>query len=192
MADELYSLPVWYKGRRYRSKTEAMYGVLFDELGIKFDHETQGFDANGTWYLPDFVLFPALGTLWAEVKGSWEQDPAGIERWRKFSLWRPLPSRSTLLVGWPSLTERILVMGGDSSGKDPSQPPWEDDTLSWRPCPSGHHFDLVWAGQFRSKFAEDGCPYADQEGRGQDRLERAIGTARGYQFDLKPPTGEAA
>lgn len=171
------SLPTPYGGVVFRSRTEARYAVMFDELGIRWDYETQGFDADGTWYLPDFVLFPALGMLWAEIKGSWEQDPEGIARWRKFSLWRPMPSRAVLLVGTPAVRMTPLVMGGD-----PDVDPWEDDTREWRPCPAGQHFDLVFPGLFRGKFAEDGCDYSDQEGRGEAKLERAISTARTARF----------
>ena len=35
---------------------------------------------------------------------------------------------------------------------------------------------------FGGKFAEDGCPYSDPDGRGQDKLERAIRLARTYRF----------
>jgi hypothetical protein len=168
---------------RYRSGLEARYAVLLDELEIPFEWEPQGFDADGIWYRPDFVLFPALGTLWAEVKPAWDNDPAGISRWRTFSMWRPQPSRSALFVGVPKAGGRILLLGGDDAAEDPASGAWEDDTQEWRPCPSSHHFDLIYPGQFRSKFAGDGCPYTDPDGKGEDKLRRAINTARSVRFD---------
>jgi hypothetical protein len=175
-------IPTWYDGVLHRSGLEARYAVLFKELGIKADWEPQGFDADGTWYRPDFLAFPALGMLWAEVKPEWDNDPEGVARWRTFSLWRPMPSRSALLVGVPAIGNRPLVLGGDPEDENPSAGVWEDDTHEWRPCPSGHHFDLAWPGRFRSRFAEDDCPYTDQEGHGQDRLERAIAASRSERF----------
>lgn len=174
----------------FRSGLEARHAVLFDQLGIKWDYEEQGYDADGTWYRPDFVLFPALGTLWAEVKPRWDNDPAGVARWRKFAAWRPPPSRAALLVGVPEIGRSALVVGGTED--DPANGIWEDDTQEWRPCPSGQHFDLAFPGVFKSKFAEDGCPYSDPDGRGEARLKRAFRAARSARFDRKPPPPETA
>lgn len=182
------SIPSWFDGILFRSSTEARYAVLLTELDITWQWEPEGFDAGGTWYRPDYLAFPALGMLWVEVKGSWEIDPKGVAKWEKFSLWRPMPSRTALFEGVPSIGGRVRVLGGDPEAENPVEGPWEDDNLEWRPCPSGHHFDLAIPGMFRSRFAEDGCEYSDQEGRGQDRLERAIKTAQSYRFSHKPPS----
>ena len=180
----LSSIPTWYAGYLFRSKTEARWCVFLDELGVKWDYEIQGFDADGTWYLPDLVIFPALGTLWAEIKGAWDSDPAGIARWRKFATWRPQPSRAVLMVGTPAPRAPVMVIGGDEGQPYGS---WED-VHEWRPCPSGHHFDLCYAGTFRSKHAEDGCePCAND---GEERIERAVRKARSYRF-ARPPAPEA-
>lgn len=61
-----------YKGCRFRSRLEARYAVLFDNLKIAWDYEPEGFDlGNNTWYLPDFWLKvpdkPGWG-YWVEVK----------------------------------------------------------------------------------------------------------------------------
>lgn len=45
-----------YKGYRFRSRLEARWAVFFDALGIKYHYEPEGFDLNGTYYLPDFYL----------------------------------------------------------------------------------------------------------------------------------------
>jgi hypothetical protein len=58
--------------------------VFFNELGLKYDYETEGFDLNGTKYLPDFWL-PAPIESWFEVKPS-NYDPDDIsedEDWFK-------------------------------------------------------------------------------------------------------------
>lgn len=184
------SIPTWYNGVLYRSRTEARYAVMFDQLQIKFEYETQGFEVKGIKYLPDFLAFPALGMLWVEIKGSWEQDPRGIARWRNFSPWRPQPSRGALIIGIPALDNRADVIGGDED-VSPSDA-WYDDTQVWRPCPGGHHFDLAQPGLFGGKFAEDGCPYSDPDGHGQDWLERAIDAARNERFDGRPPSSGTA
>lgn len=192
MAHQATPIPTWYNGVLHRSGLEARYAVLFHELGIDAAWEIQGFDANGTWYRPDFLAYLPHGLLWCEIKGSWEQDPAGIERWRTFSLWRPMPSRSALFVGMPAIGNCPLIIGGDPEDKNPAAGHWEDDTRDWRPCPAGYHFDLTWPGRFGGNLTEDGCPCSDQDGVGQWRLERAIGIARNYRFDNRPPSSGSA
>jgi hypothetical protein len=46
-----------YKGYRFRSRLEARWAVFFDEMGIKWDYEVEGYDLGESgWYLPDFYL----------------------------------------------------------------------------------------------------------------------------------------
>ena len=37
------SIETNYKGYRFRSRTEARYAIFFDELGIKWEYELEGF-----------------------------------------------------------------------------------------------------------------------------------------------------
>ncbi|MFB7440204.1 hypothetical protein ACFC01_17905 [Streptomyces mirabilis] len=62
-----------YAGCRFRSRLEARWAVFFDQLGITWEYEPQGYivGPERVPYLPDFWL-PELG-LWVEVKGSHEQ-----------------------------------------------------------------------------------------------------------------------
>lgn len=56
-----------YNGYLFRSRLEARWAVFFDELGIRYEYEDQGYElSNGQWYLPDFWL-PDLKTF-VEVK----------------------------------------------------------------------------------------------------------------------------
>lgn len=186
--DSHRAIPTRYGGVLFRSRLEARYAYFFDRLEIPWEYETQGFVADGVAYLPDFALFAALGTIWAEVKPSWDVDPEGIARLQKFALVRPQPSRAVLLVGLPRADSPALVFGGDIDAADPVAGPWEDDTQEWRPCPSGHHFDLAYAGTFRAKFAEDGCPDCFG-GDGEARIEVAAEAARSARF---PREGQVA
>ena len=50
-------IPTTYNGIKYRSRLEARWAIFFDELGIKFEYELEGFEfENGKRYLPDFYL----------------------------------------------------------------------------------------------------------------------------------------
>jgi hypothetical protein len=75
-----------------------------------------------------------------------------------------------------------VVWGGFDHQDDPLKGSWEDDTQQWRPCGSGHHFDLCYPGLFRAKFVEDGCP-DDFGGAGEGRLRRAVQAALSERFD---------
>lgn len=179
------AIPTLYRGVLHRSRTEARWHVFWDALDIRPDYEPQGFvTTTGKPYLPDFMIFPGLGRLWVEIKGSWEADPEGVAKFRRFAAERPFPSdsRAVLLTGPPTLDGRFLVIGGDDNQENPLKGHWEDDTQQWRPCPSGHHFDLCYPGQFRAKFVEDDC--TDWHiGPGDDRLRKAVQAALSERFD---------
>ena len=70
-----------YKGYIFRSRLEARWAVFFDELGVKYEYETEGYDLGELgWYLPDFYL---LEEKWfVEVKGSLDEDISGVEKVR--------------------------------------------------------------------------------------------------------------
>lgn len=53
----LRAIETIYKGCRFRSRLEARWAVVFDELDIQWEYEPEGFILpDGTWYLPDFYL----------------------------------------------------------------------------------------------------------------------------------------
>lgn len=184
-------IETWYAGVLFRSRGEAKWALFLDRLDVKWEYETQGFDTDGSWYLPDFVIFAATGTIWAECKPTWTNDPAGVAKFRRFALQRPQPSRAALIVGEPSTEGSHLVLGGDADAHDPANGSWEDDCQTRRPCPSGHHFDLAYPGKFRSKYAEDGC--APEPGNpGEERIATAVAAALSARFRYTSPPGTAA
>lgn len=66
------AIPTTYSGVKFRSKLEASAAMFFDENNIKWIYESEGFDINGTWYLPDFWL-PELESF-IEVKGIMDES----------------------------------------------------------------------------------------------------------------------
>jgi hypothetical protein len=62
----LKAIETVYNGYRFRSRLEARWAVFFDELGVKYEYEKEGFDLDGVWYLPDFWL-PGQ-KAWIEIK----------------------------------------------------------------------------------------------------------------------------
>jgi hypothetical protein len=189
---ERRSIPARFDGTLYRSHLEARWAIFLTQLDVKFTYEPQGFDlGDGSAYLPDFAIYAACGTIWAEVKPEWDADPEGMEKWRRFATVRPQPSRAALLVGPPSADRsrgmHTVIGGVDPAGTDdPLKGPWEDGNYAWRPCAAGYHFDLA----YYSKFPDDGCP---QHGGwdGHDRIEAAVSAAMSHRFG-KFGTGKAA
>ena len=65
---EIKAIETIYNGYRFRSRLEARWAVFFDNAGIEYKYEVEGFkNDDGICYLPDFYL-PKTET-WVEVKG---------------------------------------------------------------------------------------------------------------------------
>lgn len=59
-----------YKGYRFRSRLEARWAIVFDELGIDWVYEQQGYVLpSGQKYLPDFRISLFGLKAWVEIKG---------------------------------------------------------------------------------------------------------------------------
>lgn len=67
-----------YAGCHFRSRLEARWAVLFDNLGIEWEYEPQGYlvGPGRRAYLPDFY-FPATKT-WVEVKPTLDAIDYGL------------------------------------------------------------------------------------------------------------------
>ena len=57
---EYKAIETHYNGYRFRSRLEARWAVFFDEAGIKYEYEPEGFekevDGELIRYLPDFYF----------------------------------------------------------------------------------------------------------------------------------------
>lgn len=106
-----------YKGYLFRSRLEARWAVFFDEAGIDWKYEVEGFQRqiggtdseNSIGYLPDFYL-PESGT-WVEVKGSTDLLKAD---WQRLAMMldygSPLPGVED---SYPDSTGHGLLLLGD-------------------------------------------------------------------------------
>ena len=62
----------------------ARWAVFFDALGVKYEYEPEGFQRNGVYYLPDFLIYDVEGehafgwrqNIYVEVKGVPDEDSA--------------------------------------------------------------------------------------------------------------------
>lgn len=55
-----------YHGCLFRSRLEARWAVFFDNLGVRYEYEKEGYKLPHGWYLPDFWL--PQQDCWIEVK----------------------------------------------------------------------------------------------------------------------------
>ncbi len=53
---ELQPIETKYNGMTFRSRLEARWAVFFDQLGIRWFYEYEGYQTPVGWYLPDFWL----------------------------------------------------------------------------------------------------------------------------------------
>jgi hypothetical protein len=99
---EIKAIETKYNGYKFRSRLEAKWAVFFDELGVEYEYEPEGFNLpSGRRYLPDFRVkcHGKRGVYWAEpfdlyieVKGN--MSIFDMERIREFSKEYPI-----LIVG---------------------------------------------------------------------------------------------
>ena len=136
-----------YKGYRFRSRLEARWAVFFDTTGIKWEYEPEGYDIDGTWYLPDFRLETAWETLWLEIKPSRDIPNGELEKCAKFAA----AVESTSCV-WREvyLCRHLILAGNCGFGEyafiDPLTGKSDDDFL-WCECPLCHRVhpaEVLW------------------------------------------------
>lgn len=85
-----------YKGYKFRSRLEARWAVLFDQLDIRYEYEPTGFEMrNKTRYLPDFYL-PDFD-LYGEVKPPREGILKELEKVSQFVT--------------EDMSKRVLILG---------------------------------------------------------------------------------
>ncbi len=94
-----------YKGIRFRSRLEARWAVFLDTLNFKFVYEPDGYDLNGTWYLPDFWVPDWKAFL--EIK---PQQPTKEQMDKYQSLSTLTSYRVLLIAGQPWIDEYTVVL----------------------------------------------------------------------------------
>jgi hypothetical protein len=98
------TIPTTYNNIKFRSRLEARWAVFFDQLGIKYLYEFEGFELeNREWYLPDFYL-PEYG-IYCEVKPSIIEVDENINTFNEFGKGRYW---LLLLVGTPNVNTTYL------------------------------------------------------------------------------------
>lgn len=105
--NNLKPIETTYNGYRFRSRLEARWAVFFDALGFSWEYEKEGFDLNGTPYLPDFYI-PQWGA-WVEIKPKvFEMESAGHNKCILLSK-ETTPDKVFLVSGNPYHGEHSVI-----------------------------------------------------------------------------------
>jgi hypothetical protein len=100
-------IPTIYKGVQMRSRLEAAVAEVFDSAGIKWLYEVEGYDIDGTWYLPDFYLPDAK--QFVECKGILDDyhlvKPLKLDRALHGGTNFELPPYRVVILSHPLLSE---------------------------------------------------------------------------------------
>lgn len=104
-------IPTKYNGISFRSRLEARSAVLFDNLGLCWEYEPEGFNLpeNG-WYLPDFLIRKneyIEKDLWVECKG---KNPTIVEENKLTELACLTDLEATFFVGTHKLRKLHEVL----------------------------------------------------------------------------------
>ena len=111
MSNDIKAMETEYDGHRFRSRLEARWAVFFNAVGLTYEYEIEGFEMDGTRYLPDFYI-PNLNR-WFEIKGK-PLSLGEIKKCEEFC--RRLDNENikfSVLIGSPNLCAGRI---GDFSG----------------------------------------------------------------------------
>lgn len=189
----MQAIETYYAGCWFRSRIEARWAVFFNNLGLAWEYEQQGFFVGAgrdTRYLPDFRL-PWLG-LFLEVKPSPADivDPEGVKLWEYFAgmvatEWDS--GRTAMLCGPIPDPDSVDEYGPPRSYYRYEQPVvmLEDWHAAWCACPTGEHFDIQY--QARGGRILCGCPRIQDDRQyltgNHPRILAAYRAARSARFE---------
>jgi hypothetical protein len=90
-----------YKDHHFRSRLEARWAIFFDEMGVGWEYEKQGYEmAGGVRYLPDFVISKGIeGIGFVEIKPN--GDATEKEKMKCYLLAKSKKENVLLLSGKP-------------------------------------------------------------------------------------------
>lgn len=174
------ALPSIFRGITYRSRVEARWAVFLYYMGVKAQYEPEGFDLDGTPYLPDFYV--TEWDIYIEVKGA---IPGGSERRKCQLLAEATGKRVLLAVGDPSTSLGECFRPGFPHDDAPDANTWIARcrkcprlVLSWvTPDETAWGYDLL-DGECENKLrCGDKMPVSSAQ------LEDAIAKACAYRFE---------
>lgn len=166
-----------FQGYKFRSRLEARWAVFFDELGLPYQYELEGFELPGkVWYLPDFYL--SIQGKWVEIKpivhGKTIAELA--PKWLTFA--KQMPDQAVLLVGEPGLSEPYQ--------ENPRYRGYvyNDNEHLWCECSKCGNIGFEFEGRANRMKHKDNCPSRESEKTyDTPRLRKAFDAALQARFN---------
>ncbi|MHB9056231.1 MAG: PDDEXK family nuclease [Paludibacteraceae bacterium] len=129
------SIDTLYNGNYFRSRLEARWAYFFDQLGVKYEYEPEGFESEGgdrylpDFYLPDTYLRNRYGKgVYVEIKpANYEHQDIRQSEWFTKNL--------VLFKGMPF--ENIWTYDGEHVGGYQLKPGWDNCMFFWA-CGNGN------------------------------------------------------
>lgn len=165
-----------YKGYKFRSRLEARWAVFFDTLGIPWDYEREGYDLDGTFYLPDFWL--PEQDCWIEIKG---QKPTKEENDKAGKLAEASGKNVYIFFNIPPDDIYDMDMAEEAGHVFIGDEGWDLGQM-WCECPKCHKFGIEFEGRAARLC---GCFPDSDRGHNYDspRLIKAYTAARQARFE---------
>lgn len=107
-----------YNGYKFRSRLEARWAVFFDNINLSYIYEREGFDLDGTWYLPDFWI--ENWQCWIEIKP--DIPDLTKSNVKEYNLCHKLAKY---------LNQNVLLVGGNPWSKDNSIQSYQKHTREY-------------------------------------------------------------
>ncbi len=140
---KMKSIDTLYNSNYFRSRLEARWAVFFDQIGIRWQYESEGYDlGDGVFYLPDF-WFPDHG-FYGEVKPDTILNDIELDKIKRLCdqsgkeliLFSGMPELKTFPIyggGWTE-DHKVIPFGANLMGRD------KYDPYLWD-CTDGYTFD---------------------------------------------------
>lgn len=136
---EVSTIDTRYNGYRFRSRLEARWAIFFDQMGVTYLFEPEGFELGGVKYLPDFRLTEGvkvygetdrLLNVWAEVKPSLILDEEDRQKLARFV--QQTDSVALILSGDPEPGAKVKLIAHKANGGE-----WRASLVAWAELSDG-------------------------------------------------------
>jgi hypothetical protein len=166
-----------YKGYRFRSRLEARWAVFLDSLNIKYIYETEGYDLDGIWYLPDFWSNDLSGFI--EIKPG---NPSDAEWDKAVRLSCYKDATVYVFCGDSLFHDEIVIYRITSMGPPPlfirhCTPPYFWESVQWAKCRY-----CGWFGLAPDYECCLGCNRSSEDGYKQLLIRDTFLTAEHYRY----------
>jgi hypothetical protein len=175
------NIPTRYNEITFRSRREARWAVFWDELGVKYFYEYEGFQLQSGWYIPDFWL-PHL-KIWVEIKAN-EPSQEALNKAKEVCWCTNKP----LLLYWDDVVETaspqslmFWFVAGLVEGDPKELVLYQEEGWEWKECDDCGQLFVGYSGGDGNQIRNCLCRNRAL-GKAPSRLEEAYREAQTYRF----------